>query len=74
MLLLSLIKKILKDERGAYGGVEVMLIVGIVVVIAMSIMGAFKGDGATTGLPGSAKSVSDTVQSTITGAAGGGGS
>lgn len=66
--MLSSIKKILKDERGAYGGVELMFIVGIVVTIAVTIMGAFKGDGTTTGLPGAAQNVSRMVQNTITSA------
>lgn len=69
--MLNLIKRILKDERGAYGSVELMFVVGIIVVLAMAIMSAFKGDGSTTGLPGAAKNVADTVTNTITGAAGG---
>lgn len=62
--MLSSIKKILKDERGAYGGVELMFIVGIVVAIATVIMATFKA-----GLSTAADNVSTKVQDTITGAA-----
>lgn len=62
--MLDSLKKILKDERGAYGGVELMFIVGIVVAIATVIMTTFK-----SGLSTAAGDVSTKVQDTITGAA-----
>ncbi len=66
--MLNLIKRILKDERGAYGSVELMFVIGIIVVLATAIMSAFKGDGSTTGLPGAAQDVASKVEDTITGA------
>ncbi|MDH7578198.1 MAG: hypothetical protein QHH75_10360 [Bacillota bacterium] len=70
--MLGQIRRIFKDERGAYGGVELAVIIGIVLTVTMAILNAFKGDGTTTGLPGAANNVVDTVTSTINNAAGSG--
>lgn len=69
--MLKRIKHIFQDERGAYGGVELAVIIGIVLTVTMAILNAFKGNGSTTGLPGAANNVVDTVTSTINNAAGG---
>lgn len=58
-----------KDERGIYGGVELMFIIAGVAILASTIMAPFKGNGTTTGLPGSANNVAGMVQDTINSAA-----
>ena len=54
---------ILCDERGAYGGVELMFITGIVVTIASAIMAGL--NNSTSGLPRSTDTVTAKVQNAI---------
>ncbi len=62
------VRKFFQDQRGAYGGVEMMFIVAIVVVVAMSVMGTFSSD--TTGLPSAAQTTITTVTDSINSATG----
>lgn len=58
-----MLKKFLGDERGAFGSVELMFIVGIVVVVAGAIMTALSN--SETGLPSGASTVVERVNGAI---------
>lgn len=58
-----MIKKLFSDQRGALNSVEIMFIIGIVVVVAGSIMGVLSNE--TTGLPHGAGAVTDKVNHII---------
>lgn len=58
--MLQQVKQVLADERGMYGGVEVMIIIAAVAVIGLGLAAVFKSK-----LPASAKSVANKIQSTI---------
>ncbi|MDI6906440.1 MAG: hypothetical protein QMC81_02970 [Thermoanaerobacterales bacterium] len=62
-----MLKKLFRDQRGAYGGAELMLIVAIAVVVTSAVMAAFKGDGTVgSGLAGGAGTVVDKVNTAVT--------
>lgn len=58
-----LLKKLIRDERGAFGSVELMFIVGIVVVVAGAIMTALSN--SDSGLPSGANNVVNRVNDAI---------
>lgn len=58
-----MIKKLFSDQRGALNSVEIMFIIGIVVVVAGSIMGVLSNE--SQGLPAGAKAVTQTVNEII---------
>lgn len=60
-----MLRKLLRDQRGAYGAVEVMTIIGGVAVICGAIILALKGNGTTTGLTAGAGGVVEKVNNQI---------
>jgi len=60
MQIIKKVVKTLKDERGAYGAVELMAIIAVVIVVSVAVTSKLSGEN---GLP----SAADTAVSSING-------
>ncbi|KUG05228.1 hypothetical protein ASZ90_017301 [hydrocarbon metagenome] len=61
-------KKVLNNERGAYGAVELMAIVAVVIVVSLAVTGKLS-DG-DSGLPNAADTAVSTINEQILDATG----
>ena len=64
--MITKIRKVLFNKKGGIGQVVVMMIIlGAGALIASGVVGPFKGNSATTGLPGAANALVGQINTSI---------